>query len=69
MLLPKYDTLLDKVEDFTVSSCLKLLCSIHGCSTTSEGIVNSKVGFHSIQQRFAGFHSSHCGFCTPGMCV
>ncbi|CAK9314082.1 unnamed protein product [Citrullus colocynthis] len=70
VLLSKYDPVLDKVEDFTVSSCLTLLCSIHGCSvTTSEGIGNSKDGFHSIHQRFAGFHASQCGFCTPGMCV
>ncbi|XP_023533499.1 indole-3-acetaldehyde oxidase-like isoform X1 [Cucurbita pepo subsp. pepo] len=70
VLLSKYDPVLDKVEDFTVSSCLTLLCSIHGCSvTTSEGLGNSKDGFHSIHQRFAGFHASQCGFCTPGMCV
>lgn len=59
-----------QVEDFTVSSCLTLLCSLNGCSiTTSEGLGNSKDGFHSIHQRFAGFHASQCGFCTPGMCM
>ncbi|EEF46508.1 aldehyde oxidase, putative [Ricinus communis] len=26
-------------------------------------------GLHSIHQRFAGFHASQCGFCTPGMCM
>ncbi|XP_019434190.1 PREDICTED: indole-3-acetaldehyde oxidase-like [Lupinus angustifolius] len=70
VLISKYDPVLDKVEDFTASSCLTLLCSIHGCSiTTSEGIGNSKDGFHPIHERFAGFHASQCGFCTPGMCV
>ncbi|CAK8538530.1 unnamed protein product [Lathyrus sativus] len=70
VLISKYDALLDRVDDFTASSCLTLLCSIHGCSiTTSEGIGNSKQGFHPIHQRFAGFHASQCGFCTPGMCV
>ncbi|WJX64391.1 aryl-alcohol oxidase 3 [Trifolium repens] len=70
VLISKYDPLLDRVEDFTASSCLTLLCSIHGCSiTTSEGIGNSKQGFHPIHERFAGFHASQCGFCTPGMCV
>ncbi|CAL5190352.1 unnamed protein product [Lathyrus oleraceus] len=70
VLISKYDPLLDRVDDFTASSCLTLLCSIHGCSiTTSEGIGNSKQGFHPIHQRFAGFHASQCGFCTPGMCV
>ncbi|KAL0419431.1 UNVERIFIED_CONTAM: Abscisic-aldehyde oxidase [Sesamum radiatum] len=50
---------------------LKLdIFSINGCSvTTSEGLGNSKDGFHPIHQRFAGFHASQCGFCTPGMCM
>ncbi|KAM7257130.1 hypothetical protein ACFE04_012871 [Oxalis oulophora] len=70
VLLSKYDPSLDKVDDFTVSSCLTLLCSIHGCSiTTSEGLGNTKQGFHSIHQRIAGFSATQCGFCTPGMCV
>ncbi|KAL5708963.1 hypothetical protein ACHQM5_019704 [Ranunculus cassubicifolius] len=70
VLLSKYDPALNQVEDFTVSSCLTLLCSIDGCSvTTTEGIGNSRDGFHSIQKRFAGFHASQCGFCTPGMCM
>ncbi|KAK7276556.1 hypothetical protein RIF29_17699 [Crotalaria pallida] len=70
VLVSKYDPVLDRVEDFTASSCLTLLCSIHGCSiTTSEGIGNSKDGFHPIHERLAGFHASQCGFCTPGMCV
>lgn len=70
VLLSKYDPVVDEVKDFNVSSCLTLLCSINGCSiTTSEGLGNSKDGFHPIHQRFAGFHASQCGFCTPGMCV
>ncbi|KAJ6693050.1 XANTHINE DEHYDROGENASE [Salix purpurea] len=70
VLLSKYDPVLDQVEDFTASSCLTLLCSVNGCSvTTSEGLGNSKDGFHPIHQRFSGFHASQCGFCTPGMCV
>ncbi|KAI3450113.1 hypothetical protein Pfo_006778 [Paulownia fortunei] len=70
VLLSKYDPILKQVEEFTVSSCLTLLCSIHGCSiTTSEGLGNSKDGFHPIHERFAGFHASQCGFCTPGMCM
>ncbi|XP_023745900.1 abscisic-aldehyde oxidase isoform X1 [Lactuca sativa] len=70
VLLSKFDSNLKQVEDYTVSSCLTLVCSINGCSiTTTEGLGNSKDGFHSIHQRFAGFHASQCGFCTPGMCV
>ncbi|KAL3625736.1 aryl-alcohol oxidase 3 [Castilleja foliolosa] len=70
VLLSKYNTELKQIENFSVSSCLTLLCSINGCSIkTSEGLGNSKDGFHSIHERFAGFHASQCGFCTPGMCV
>uniref|UniRef100_A0A1J3G0L1 Indole-3-acetaldehyde oxidase n=1 Tax=Noccaea caerulescens TaxID=107243 RepID=A0A1J3G0L1_NOCCA len=70
VLLSKYDPIQQNVEDFTVSSCLTLLCSINHCSiTTSEGLGNSKDGFHSIHNRFSGFHASQCGFCTPGMSV
>ncbi|KAL4298048.1 hypothetical protein GQ457_12G026930 [Hibiscus cannabinus] len=70
VLLSRYDSATDKVEDSTVSSCLTLLGSVNGCSiTTAEGIGNSKDGFHPIQERFSGFHASQCGFCTPGMCV
>ncbi|CBI24416.3 unnamed protein product, partial [Vitis vinifera] len=70
VLLSKYDPVLDQVDDFAVSSCLTLLCSINGCSiTTTEGLGNIKNGFHPIHERFSGFHASQCGFCTPGMCM
>lgn len=68
--MSKYDAVLKEVQDFSVSSCLTLVYSINGCSiTTSEGIGNSKDGFHPIHERFAAFHASQCGFCTPGMCM
>lgn len=52
VLLSKYDPVIDQVEDLTVSSCLTLLCSVNGCAiTTTEGLGNSKDGFHSIHQR------------------
>ncbi|KAJ8760383.1 hypothetical protein K2173_015050 [Erythroxylum novogranatense] len=70
VLLSKYDHALGHVENYTISSCLTLLCSVNGCSiTTSDGLGNSKDGFHPIHQRFSGFHASQCGFCTPGMCI
>ncbi|KAL9677700.1 hypothetical protein QQ045_005934 [Rhodiola kirilowii] len=70
VLLSKYNSELNRVDEFTVSSCLTLLCSINGCSvTTTEGLGNKRDGFHAIHQRFAGFHASQCGFCTPGMCM
>ncbi|KAK1272258.1 Indole-3-acetaldehyde oxidase [Acorus gramineus] len=70
VLLSKYDPSNDKVEGHAVSSCLTLLCSINLCSiTTTEGLGSQRDGFHSIHQRFSGFHASQCGFCTPGMCM
>ncbi|XP_074578143.1 indole-3-acetaldehyde oxidase-like isoform X1 [Curcuma longa] len=70
VFLSKYDPISGQVNGSSVSSCLTLLCSINLCSvTTTEGLGNSKDGFHSIHQRFAGFHASQCGFCTPGMCM
>ncbi|XP_026410506.1 probable aldehyde oxidase 4 [Papaver somniferum] len=70
VLLSKYDHVHEKVEDFTVSSCLTLLSSINGFSiTTNEVLGNIKDGFHTIQKRTSGFHASQCGFCTPGMCM
>uniref|UniRef100_A0A1J3IME2 indole-3-acetaldehyde oxidase n=1 Tax=Noccaea caerulescens TaxID=107243 RepID=A0A1J3IME2_NOCCA len=71
VMLSKYDQELDQVKEETcINSCLTLLCSINGCSvTTSEGLGNTKKGFHPIHERFAGFHASQCGFCTPGMCI
>ncbi|KAL4181525.1 hypothetical protein AMTRI_Chr12g237770 [Amborella trichopoda] len=70
VLISKYDPTTKDIEEFTVSSCLTLLCSLNHCSvTTSEGLGNQRDGFHSIHQRIAGFHASQCGFCTPGMCI
>ncbi|MCD7449394.1 aryl-alcohol oxidase 2 [Datura stramonium] len=70
VLVSKYDPNLNRVEDFSVSSCLTLLCSLNGCAiTTSDGLGNTRDGYHPIHQRFAGFHASQCGFCTPGMCM
>ncbi|KAL0741025.1 hypothetical protein Bca4012_082538 [Brassica carinata] len=70
VMLSKYDPDSDRVKEHSINSCLTLLCSINGCSiTTSEGLGNAKNGFHPIHTRFAGFHASQCGFCTPGMCI
>ncbi|EOA26467.1 hypothetical protein CARUB_v10022516mg [Capsella rubella] len=70
VMLSRYDQELDQVKECSINSCLTLLCSVNGCSiTTSEGLGNTKKGFHPIHKRFAGFHASQCGFCTPGMCI
>uniref|UniRef100_A0A0D9WXP8 FAD-binding PCMH-type domain-containing protein n=1 Tax=Leersia perrieri TaxID=77586 RepID=A0A0D9WXP8_9ORYZ len=70
ILVAKYNPNTDEVTEFNASSCLTLLYSIHFCSIiTTEGLGNTKVGFHAIQKRMSGFHASQCGFCTPGMCM
>ncbi|TVU44661.1 hypothetical protein EJB05_04108, partial [Eragrostis curvula] len=70
VLVSKYDPATDEVTEFSASSCLTLLHSVNRCSvTTSEGIGNTRDGYHPVQQRLAGFHASQCGFCTPGMCM
>ncbi|KAK3149113.1 hypothetical protein QOZ80_3AG0213140 [Eleusine coracana subsp. coracana] len=70
VLVSKYDAATNEVTEFSASSCLTLLHSVNRCSvTTSEGIGNTKDGYHPVQQRLAGFHASQCGFCTPGMCM
>ncbi|CAN6303248.1 unnamed protein product [Urochloa humidicola] len=70
VLISKYDPATDEVTEFSASSCLTLLRSVDHCSvTTSEGIGNTKDGYHPVQQRLSGFHASQCGFCTPGMCM
>jgi indole-3-acetaldehyde oxidase len=70
ILISKYDPTTDEVTEFYASSCLTLLHSVDHCSvTTSEGIGNTKDGYHPVQQRLAGFHASQCDFCTPDMCM
>ncbi|NP_001105308.1 indole-3-acetaldehyde oxidase [Zea mays] len=70
VLVSKYDPATDEVTEFSASSCLTLLHSVDRCSvTTSEGIGNTRDGYHPVQQRLSGFHASQCGFCTPGMCM
>ncbi|KAG8098491.1 hypothetical protein GUJ93_ZPchr0013g34901 [Zizania palustris] len=70
VVVSKYDAVTDEVTEFSASSCLTLLGSVHHCAvTTSEGIGNTRDGFHPVQKRLSGFHASQCGFCTPGMCM
>ncbi|KAJ1288893.1 hypothetical protein BS78_02G123100 [Paspalum vaginatum] len=70
VLIAKYNPTTDEVTEFTASSCLTLLYSINICSViTTEGLGNTRDGFHAVQKRMSGFHASQCGFCTPGMCM
>ncbi|KAJ3669930.1 hypothetical protein LUZ60_010254 [Juncus effusus] len=70
VLLSKFDPNTSQVTNHSISSCLTLLHTLnHSSITTSEGLGNTQNGYHSIHQRFAGFHASQCGFCTPGMCM
>eukprot|EP00891_Asterochloris_glomerata_P008497 jgi/Astpho2/8497/Aster-05539 len=58
------------VHTESVNSCLKPVGTLDGCAvTTSEGLGNSSKGFSVVQDRFAEFSASQCGFCTPGFVV
>jgi xanthine dehydrogenase iron-sulfur cluster and FAD-binding subunit A len=55
------------VESLGVNSCLVKLPSVDGYAvTTTEGLGNSRDGYHPLQKRIVGFNGSQCGFCTPG---
>ncbi|XP_037477157.1 indole-3-acetaldehyde oxidase-like [Triticum dicoccoides] len=70
VLLSTYDAAADQVSHAAVSSCLTLVHGLHHCAvTTTEGLGNSRDGLHAVHARFAGFHASQCGFCTPGICM
>ncbi|CAD6226041.1 unnamed protein product [Miscanthus lutarioriparius] len=70
VLIAKHNPKTEEVTEFTASSCLTLLYNINFCSIiTTEGLGNSRDGFHAVLERMSGFHASQCGFCTPGMCM
>ena len=51
-----------------VNSCVVRLASVDGAAiTTTEGLGNSRDGYHPVQERVVGYNGSQCGFCTPGM--
>lgn len=55
------------LRNVSINSCLKRLVQCHGCAiTTTEGIGNSKVGFHAVQSRISLNQGLQCGACTPG---
>ena len=50
-------------------SCLTLAGEVEGCSiTTVEGLADGH-HLHPIQQTFAEYGGSQCGFCSPGFLV
>lgn len=50
-----------------INACLRPLCSLDGRQiTTTEGLGNSRDGYHPVQDCIASGNGSQCGFCTPG---
>ncbi|DBA80138.1 TPA: hypothetical protein ACH3X2_007614 [Trebouxia sp. C0005] len=65
-----YNVATGATERRSINSCLCPVGSVDGCVvTTSEGIGSCKQGFSQIQDRFAEYSASQCGFCTPGFVV
>eukprot|EP01135_Chromosphaera_perkinsii_P000979 Nk52_evm5s155 gene=Nk52_evmTU5s155 len=63
-----FDRTMNRSCTVAVNSCLKLLCSIDGCSiTTTEGLGSQRDKFHELHEKIAEHSASQCGFCTPGM--
>jgi xanthine dehydrogenase/oxidase len=66
--LARLDPRQNEQVTLAINSCLFPLIAVDGCSiTTTEGLGNSRSGFHPIQERLAEHNGSQCGFCSPGM--
>eukprot|EP00879_Flechtneria_rotunda_P032210 GHRR01035378.1.p1 GENE.GHRR01035378.1~~GHRR01035378.1.p1 ORF type:complete len:320 (+),score=95.90 GHRR01035378.1:95-1054(+) len=70
VLVHRLDPVTGTVHTSIVNSCLATIGSYDGVLiTTSEGLGNSKCGFHPVQEAIAKRFASQCGFCTPGIVV
>uniref|UniRef100_H3A831 xanthine dehydrogenase n=1 Tax=Latimeria chalumnae TaxID=7897 RepID=H3A831_LATCH len=68
VMISKYNLLQSKILHFPANACLVPICMLHGAAvTTVEGVGSTKTRVHPVQEQIAKAHSSHCGFCTPGM--
>ncbi|CAL1535967.1 unnamed protein product, partial [Lymnaea stagnalis] len=61
------DPLSSKARSYAINSCCLQLYTCDGLDvTTVEGLGNTTVGLHPIQERLATYNGVQCGYCTPG---
>ncbi|WOK95472.1 xanthine dehydrogenase [Canna indica] len=67
VMISYYDEQSRRTLHYAINACLAPLYSVEGMHViTVEGIGNSQLGLHPIQESLAQAHGSQCGFCTPG---
>ncbi|KAH9518796.1 hypothetical protein Btru_006298 [Bulinus truncatus] len=61
------DPLSGNDRSYSINSCCLQLYTCDGLEvTTVEGLGNTTVGLHPIQDRLAKYNGVQCGYCTPG---
>ncbi|XP_057601489.1 aldehyde oxidase 1 isoform X2 [Hippopotamus amphibius kiboko] len=68
VMISRYNPITKKIRHYPANACMIPICSLYGAAvTTVEGIGNTKIRLHPVQERIAKCHGTQCGFCTPGM--
>ena len=57
----------NKIVYSAINACIMFLPTLHGKQLiVVEDLVTNKGTLHPVQQAMVDYHSSQCGFCTPG---